>query len=141
MSKEILGLASRDLACYAVATHPEFELAAHTRAIVDKLEAVERGEIKRLMVFLPPRHGKSMLSTQIFPAWFLGKNPRRYVISASYSQDLANSFTPHMEHLILNKRLEKRVQTSCSERCMRLSAWVEMLPKNRSLPSGLPLVS
>lgn len=55
MSQEILGLAASDLACYAVATHPNFELAHHTRAIIDKLEAVERGGIKRLMILCPPR--------------------------------------------------------------------------------------
>jgi hypothetical protein len=69
------GLEWRD-PCYAIAQYPAFELAAHTRTIVDKLEAVEGGEIKRLMVFLPPRHGKSLLSTQIFPSWYLGEKPR-----------------------------------------------------------------
>jgi predicted phage terminase large subunit-like protein len=92
MSKEILGLAANDLACYAVATHPNFELAHHTRAIIDKLEAVERGEIKRLMIFLPPRHGKSMLTSEIFPTWYLGRHPDRYVVGASYSMDLATDF-------------------------------------------------
>jgi hypothetical protein len=60
MSREVLSLAATDLACYAVATHPEFELVRHTHAIIEKLEAVERGEIKRLMILCPPRHGKSM---------------------------------------------------------------------------------
>ena len=92
MSREILTLASNDLACYAVATHPEFELANHTRAIIDKLEAVERGEIKRLMILCPPRHGKSMLASEIFVAWYFGRHPDRYVISASYSSDLASDF-------------------------------------------------
>ena len=92
MSKEILGLAANDLACYAVATHPNFELAHHTRAIIDKLEAVERGEIKRLMIFLPPRHGKSMLTSEIFVSWYMGRHPGRYVVGASYSTDLATDF-------------------------------------------------
>jgi hypothetical protein len=92
MSQEILGLAATDLACYAVATHPGFELARHTRAIIDKLEAVEHGKIKRLMIFLPPRHGKSMLTSEIFPAWYLGRHSDRYVVDASYSTDLATDF-------------------------------------------------
>jgi hypothetical protein len=74
MSREILSLASHDLACYAVAQFPAFELAVHTRLIVDKLEAIESGKIKRLMVFFSPRHGKSLLSTQLFPDWYLGKH-------------------------------------------------------------------
>ena len=79
MSKEILHLAASDLACYAVATHPEFDLATHTRAIIDKLEAVERGEIKRPMILCPPRHGKSMLASEIFVAWYFGRHPDRFL--------------------------------------------------------------
>ena len=41
------------------------------RQIIDKLEAVERGEIKRLMIFCPPRLGKSELVSKRFPAWCL----------------------------------------------------------------------
>jgi len=61
-----------DLGCYATAIWPPFELAAHHRLIVNLLEAVERGEIPRSMIFMPPRHGKTSLGTQIFPAWYLG---------------------------------------------------------------------
>src|SRR5580704_6040548 len=91
-TSEILGLASVDLACYAVALWPGFEVARHHQTIIEKLEAVERGEITRLMIFMPPRHGKSLLTTQLFPAWYLGRHPDRGVITASYSQDLADDF-------------------------------------------------
>jgi predicted phage terminase large subunit-like protein len=60
--------------------------------LISKLEAVERGEIKRLMIFMPPRHGKSLLSSQIFPAWYLGRNPSKSVIMATYAQDLSDDF-------------------------------------------------
>jgi hypothetical protein len=103
MSKEILGLAANDLACYAVATHSNFELAHHTRAIIDKLEAVERGAIKRLMIFLPPRHGKSMLTSEIFPTWYLGRHPDRYVVGASYSMDLATDFGRKVRNAIADQ--------------------------------------
>jgi hypothetical protein len=64
----------------------------HHRLIADKLEAVDRGEIKRLMIFMPPRHGKSQLASILFPAWFLGKNKGKEIITASYSGDLAQDF-------------------------------------------------
>jgi predicted phage terminase large subunit-like protein len=96
----VLALAWADLACYAVAQWPPFELAAHHRIIIDKLEAVERDEIRRLMIFMPPRHGKSLLATQMFPAWFLGRHPDRFVISASYGQDLADDFGRKVRNLI-----------------------------------------
>jgi predicted phage terminase large subunit-like protein len=88
----VLWLAHVDLACYAVALHRRFELAAHHKLIVDRLEAVERGETKRLMIFLPPRHGKSWLASQIFPAWYLGRHPEREIISATYGQELSDHF-------------------------------------------------
>jgi hypothetical protein len=51
----VLALARSDLACYSIA--PPFELAAHHQIIVEKLEAVERGEIHRIMIFMPADGG------------------------------------------------------------------------------------
>lgn len=96
----VLALARADLACYSIVQWPPFELAPHHRVIVDKLEAVERGEIRRLMISMPPRHGKSLITTQIFPAWYLGRHPDRFVISASYGQDLADDFGRKVRNLI-----------------------------------------
>jgi hypothetical protein len=67
-TNSVLALAHRDPACYGMAQWPPFELGAHHRIIVDKLEAVERGEIRRLILLCPPRHGKSLPATQMFPA-------------------------------------------------------------------------
>jgi predicted phage terminase large subunit-like protein len=86
----ILLLAAQDLACYAFALRRDFELAAHHRLIIETLEAVERGEIKRLVVVLPPRSGKTLLVSQLFPAWFLGRNPQKSVISCTYGQDVSD---------------------------------------------------
>lgn len=60
--------------------------------IAERLEAVERGEIRRLAIFMPPRHGKSELASRRFPAWFLGRNPQAEIIAASYNSDLAADF-------------------------------------------------
>jgi predicted phage terminase large subunit-like protein len=90
--ENVVALARDDLALYAVAQWPRFQLAKHHATLADKLEAAARGEISRLMVFMPPRHGKSMISTRFFPGWYLGKFPSRSVITASYSQDIADDF-------------------------------------------------
>jgi predicted phage terminase large subunit-like protein len=97
--REVLRLARIKLACYGMALRPKFELAAHHRLIVDRLEAVERGELLRLMIFMPPRHGKSLIGTQIFPAWYLGRHPDRAIISASYGQELADDFGRQVRNL------------------------------------------
>lgn len=80
------------LLAYACYQWPGYRDAAHHRLIARKLEAVERGECKRLMIFMPPRHGKSMLASEFFPAWYLGRNPSHYVIASTYAQDLADDF-------------------------------------------------
>ncbi|PCI52556.1 MAG: hypothetical protein COB36_14785 [Alphaproteobacteria bacterium] len=73
-------------------TFPKYKAAEHHKAIAEALEAVERGDIDRLMITMPPRHGKSELATRRFPAWFLGRNPDKDVISSSYNSDLAMDF-------------------------------------------------
>src|ERR1043165_2002161 len=80
------------LLSYVAYQWPHYQDAPHHRLICRKLEAGERGEIKRLMIFVPPRHGKSLLASTYFPAWYLGRNPDKYVITATYGQDLADDF-------------------------------------------------
>jgi predicted phage terminase large subunit-like protein len=80
------------LASYACYQWPAYQLAAHHRLIARHLEAVERGDIKRLMITMPPRHGKSMLASEFFPAWYIGRNPDHYVVTATYAQELADDF-------------------------------------------------
>jgi predicted phage terminase large subunit-like protein len=80
------------LVSYAAYQWPGYRDAPHHRLIARKLEAVERGEITRLIITMPPRHGKSMLASEYFPAWYLGRNPDHYVIAATYAQELADDF-------------------------------------------------
>lgn len=80
------------LIAYAAYQWPGYRDASHHRLIARHLEAVERGEITRLMITMPPRHGKSMLASEFFPAWYLGRNPNHYVVTATYAQELADDF-------------------------------------------------
>lgn len=84
--------ARASLLAYAVGQWPGYQVAPHHKLLGAKLEAVERGEIKRLIVTMPPRHGKSMAISEFFPAWSMGRKPDRQIIAASYGQDLANDF-------------------------------------------------
>ncbi len=80
------------LISYAAYQWPNYQDAPHHRLIARHLEAVERGEITRLMITMPPRHGKSMLASEFFPAWYMGRNPDHYVVTATYAQELADDF-------------------------------------------------
>lgn len=64
----------------------------HQEKIVPALEAVERGEIKRLMINMPPRHAKTEIATISFIPWWLGRHPAGSAMVASYSYELAKDF-------------------------------------------------
>ena len=92
--------ARRSLLRFTEATNPLYVRAQHHVQIAARLEAVERGEIDRLMIFMPPRHGKSELASKRFPAWCLGRKPERQIIAASYNSDLANDFGRNVRNIV-----------------------------------------
>lgn len=67
----------------------DYQINWHHRLLCDTLEKFERGEITRLIVCMPPRHGKSELASRRFPAWILGRDPDKKIIACSYAADLA----------------------------------------------------
>jgi predicted phage terminase large subunit-like protein len=73
-------------------TRSRYKNAKHHDAIARVLEEVEKGEIKQLILTMPPRHGKSELTTRRFPAWYVGRNSRQNVVVATYSDEFAQDF-------------------------------------------------
>lgn len=67
----------------------ETAVAAHHLLLLGHLERVARGEIRRLMVFMPPGSAKSTYASVVFPTWFMGWRPESRVILASYASDIA----------------------------------------------------
>ena len=72
-----------------VAPGERLHLNWHVRAIAHALEQVRQGKLKRLIITVPPRHLKSVLSSVAFPAFVLGHNPATKILCASYSAELA----------------------------------------------------
>lgn len=68
--------------------------------IAQKCQDLLEGKIKKLMVFVPPQHGKSEIVSRQFPAWALGKNPGLKIAGSSYSSDLANQFSRSIQRTI-----------------------------------------
>lgn len=73
-------------------TLPKYAPAGHHALIGEKLEGIAAGTIDRLMVNMPPRHGKSELASRRFPAWLLGISPAIELVVASYNADKAREF-------------------------------------------------
>lgn len=97
--------------------------ADHHHKICDKLEAVERGEIKRLMIFMPPRHGKSELASKRFPSWYLGRNPNKSIIAASYNSDLAGDFGREVRNITKAGEFRKLFKTQLAEDSSAAGRW------------------
>ena len=62
-------MAFSDLLTYSIAQNPNYFVGNHHRIIAEELMKVERGETKRLIITMPPRHGKSQLASEYFTAW------------------------------------------------------------------------
>ena len=76
----------------------------YQNAIYKRLHAVKDGKCRRLMIFLPPRHGKSELVTIRFTTWLLMLDPTLRVIIGSYNQKLANRFCRRIKRLYLSMK-------------------------------------
>jgi predicted phage terminase large subunit-like protein len=82
----------------------DYEFNWHHELICEKLQDFYEGKIKRLMVFTPPRHGKSELVSRRFPAWVLGRNPNAKIIATSYAAEIASSFNRDVQRIIDEKK-------------------------------------
>lgn len=115
--------ARQHLIDFARYTERSYRPAQHHHLIAEKLEAVANGEIQRLMIFMPPRHGKSELASRRFPAWFLGNNPDRSIIAASYGSDLAGDFGRDVRNIVADAAYQKLFDTKLAEDSKAAGRW------------------
>lgn len=78
-----------DLVAFGHFMKTEFLSPWHIRLIASELMRLERREIKGLIVNVPPRHGKTMLTSHLFAAWYLGRHPDHDVIVGSMTTTFA----------------------------------------------------
>lgn len=74
----------------------------HVDVICDRLERCMRGEIKRLIINMPPRMLKSTCASVAFPAFVLGHDPSKQVMCVSYGDELVREFGTHTKNLMLS---------------------------------------
>ena len=79
---------------------PTFISGRHHKIMADAFERVARGELKRLIINMPPRHTKSEFASYLLPAWFLGKFPHKKVIQTSHTAELAVGFGRKVRNLV-----------------------------------------
>ena len=85
---------------YAKHVYEGFIEGRHHRIIAEKLEDIASGNLKRLIINMPPRHSKSELASYLMPSWFLGRNPKLKIIQATMNTELAVRFGRKVRDLI-----------------------------------------
>ena len=79
---------------------PAFIEGRHHKVVADAFERVIRGDLKRLIINMPPRHTKSEFASYLLPAWFLGQNPDGKVIQTSHTAELSVGFGRKVRNLV-----------------------------------------
>jgi len=85
----------------------DFEMGRHIELLCEKLQGVVDGDVKRLMVFLPPRSSKSLICSKLFPAWYIGNFANHEIMSVSHSDQLASDFGRTVRDIVNTEKFQK----------------------------------
>ena len=96
----MVAAARRNLLDFTRFSKRDFIVSWHHRLMCQALDRLARGEIKRLIINMPPRHTKSELSSRRLPAFVLGRNPNEQVMACSYGSDLAGRMNRDVQRII-----------------------------------------
>lgn len=96
-------IARRDFCRFVTHTKPDYVLNWHHLLLMQYLQDFAEGKIRKLMVFMPPQHGKSELTSRRLPAFLLGIKPFLKIVGCSYSADLSRSFNRDVQRIITDE--------------------------------------
>ncbi len=85
----------------------DFKMGKHIKLLCSKLQGVVDGDIKRLMVFLPPRSSKSLICSKLFPAWYIGNFSNHEIMSVSHSDQLASDFGRTVRDIVNTEKFQR----------------------------------
>ena len=99
--------ATTDFLSFCQYVWPEMIVGEHHRRIAKALDRVITGECKRLMIAMPPRHGKSQLGSYLFPAYLMGRSPDTKLIVGSHTAELAQRFGRMIRNLVDDEKYKE----------------------------------
>ena len=102
---------------------PGFISGKHHKIMADAFERVASGELKRLIINMPPRHTKSEFASYLLPAWFLGKNPEKKIIQTAHTAELAVGFGRKVRNLVSSEAFSKVFDTKLSSDSKAAGRW------------------
>jgi predicted phage terminase large subunit-like protein len=121
--KKIQNLAKNDFLSFVKCVWPEFIEGSHHRHVAKKFNKLAKGEIKRLIVNMPPRHTKSEFASYLLPAWMVGRNPKLKIIQATHTGELAIRFGRKAKNLIDSEEYSKIFKTRLQEDSKAAGRW------------------
>jgi predicted phage terminase large subunit-like protein len=98
---------------FARLMYPKYMVGKMHETIAMYLEALEKGVIRRLLIFSPPRHGKTLLASEFFPAWFIGRNPEWQIIWSTYNQKRGDDVGRKVRNLV-DSDLHRAIFPNCT---------------------------
>src|SRR5271166_1469063 len=102
---------------------PRYRPSDVHRAVCAQLERVEAREIDRLMLLMPPRHGKSELASKSYPAWSIGRKPWKQFISGSASMPLAQDWGREVRNIVNSEAYQLVYETRLSPDSQAAGKW------------------
>jgi predicted phage terminase large subunit-like protein len=102
---------------------PVFISGKHHQIMADAFERVANGELKRLIINMPPRHTKSEFASYLLPAWFLGKFPEKKIIQTAHTAELAVGFGRKVRNLVSSEDYKKVFGTQLSSDSKAAGRW------------------
>ena len=96
-----------DFLTFVKTVWPEFVEGKHHKIYAEKLNRIANGELKRLIVNMPPRHTKSEFASHLFPAFFMGRHPKAKLIQTTHTGELAIRFGRKAKNMIESTEYEK----------------------------------
>ena len=121
--KKIQNKAKSDFLSFVKCVWPEFIEGSHHRHIAEKFNKLATGELKRLIINMPPRHTKSEFASYLLPSWMVGRNPKLKIIQATHTGELAIKFGRKAKHLIDSEEYSKIFQTRLQEDSKAAGRW------------------
>jgi len=95
----------------------------HHKIMADAFERVASGELKRLIINMPPRHTKSEFASYLFPSWFLGKYPEKKIIQTAHTAELATGFGRKVRNLVNSSVYQNVFKTKLSSDSKAAGRW------------------
>ena len=121
--KKIQNRAKDDFLSFVKCVWPDFIEGSHHRHVAKKFNKLATGEIKRLIINMPPRHTKSEFASYLLPAWMVGRNPKLKIIQATHTGELAIRFGRKAKNLIDSQEYAKIFKTRLQEDSKAAGRW------------------